>query len=80
MVTVNGLPEIFCFIERFKVQPFDPGIAIHQADVQLGSKFSIGVGLSPDDGAHPRLGQTDDPPGNAVGSALEHETLLFRRP
>jgi hypothetical protein len=77
MVTVNGLPEIFCFIERFKVQPFDPGIAIHQADVQLGSKFSIGVGLSPDDGAYLGLGQSDDPPGDAAGTVLKHHALLF---
>lgn len=45
--------------------------------MQLCPEFGIGMGLSADDGAHPGLGQTDDPPGNAVGPALEHETLLF---
>ena len=65
------------FIVRLKVQPLNPGVPIYQTDVQLRPKFSVGMGLSPDNGAYPGLGQTDDSPWNAVDSTFKHETLPF---
>ena len=74
---VDGLPEPLRFIVRLKVQPLNPGVPIYQTDVQLRPKFSVGMGLSPDNGAYPGLGQTDDSPWNAVDSTFKHETLPF---
>lgn len=73
----HGVPEILRLIVGLKIQPFDPGVAVYQADVELRPEFALGMGLSPDDGTHPGLGQAENPVRDAVGSVLEHETLLF---
>ena len=45
--------------------------------MELGAKFCIGMGLSPDNRPDPRLCQTDDPPGDAVALIVEHDALLL---
>ena len=35
------------------------------------------MGLPPDDGPNPRLGQTDDAPRDTVGPGLKHDPLLL---
>ena len=76
-IAVYGFPEVCRLVVCLKVQPFHAGIAIHQADVQLRSELRIGMDFSPDDGTNPGLRQTDNAPGDAVGSAFKHDTLLF---
>ena len=70
-------PEVFRFIERFEVQPFDPGVAVNQTDVQFWAKLSVGMGFPSDNGPDPGLGQTDDAPGNAVDPESKHDPLLL---
>lgn len=70
-------PEVFRLIERLEVQPFDPGVAVHQTDVQFWTKLSVGMGLPTNDGSNPGLCRTNDVPGDAVSSRLKHDPLLL---
>ena len=70
-------PEVFRFIKWLEVQSFDPGVAVHQTDVQFWAKFGAGMGFPLDNGPNPWLCQTDDTPGDTVGSGLKQDSLLL---
>lgn len=69
--------EILRFIEEFEIQTSHSGVAVHQSDMQFCAELDVGVGLSLNDGPGPRLGQTDNAPGNAVVQGFKHEALLL---
>lgn len=71
------LPEKFRVIERFKIQPLNSGMTIHQTDTrrQFCAGLRIGVGFLLNDGPNSGLGQTDDTTGNAVGLELKRDPL-----
>jgi len=69
--------EVFRFIKWLEVQPFDPGISVHQTDVQFWARLGVGVCFPPDDRPNPRLGKTDDAPWDTVDPGLKHTPLLL---
>lgn len=72
-----GAEKIGCFVESIKGKPLDFCIAIHHADMQLGSKFCVRMGLPTDDWPDPRLADADDTVRYRVDAVFVHVQLLL---
>lgn len=59
-VALYGAEKIGCFVERIKGKSLNFRIAIHHADMQLGSKFCVRMGFPANDWPDPRLADADD--------------------
>ena len=59
-VALYGAEKIGGFVESIKGKPLNFGIAIHHADMQLGSKFCVRMGFPANDWPDPGLADADD--------------------
>ena len=71
-VALYGAEKIGCFVESIKGKSLDFCIAIHHADMQLGSKFCVRMGFPADDWPDPRLADADDTVRYHVDTVFVH--------
>ena len=71
-VALYGAEKIGCFVESIKGKSLDFCIAIHHADMQLGSKFCVRMGFPADDWPNLRLADADDTVRYHVDTVFVH--------
>jgi hypothetical protein len=75
-VGLHRLLERMAFIERIPTEIFDSQKTADVTHLNLGAEFDRRVLLSPDDGTHPGLAETDDAVIDPGTARLIHFTLL----
>ena len=76
-VALYGAEKIGCFVVGIKRWTLDFCIAIHHADMQLGSKFCVLMGFPSDDWPDLRLADTDDTVRYRMDMVFIHVQLLL---